>query len=76
MAFAGLKTIIALSFVRPASTRHTTRLSVPLTLFVGPRHRVSPCHSLRRAVEDLLHFPRRSHLCLSACAELAMQPGR
>jgi hypothetical protein len=73
MAAAGLKTIIALSFVcLPLSHAPVTSY---LTLPLGPRHWVPPRHPVRRSIQELPHSSCCAHLCHCSGAELAMRPG-
>ena len=65
---AGLKTIIALSFV----CRVDPSQSCLLTVDAGPCYRLPPCHPLRCSLPQLPYAPRRCDICASAFTELGM----
>ena len=79
---AGLKTIIALSFVRPPIAHFPTTppptIHTPLTHLphLGPRHRLPPRDPLLRSVAQLPPAPRRRHLRGRAAAKLDLRPVR
>jgi hypothetical protein len=69
---AGLKTIIALSFVRshnPPDLKDSI-----LTYHIGPSYRISSCHPLLGAVEELPPPPRSSDLRNRTPSKLALRP--
>lgn len=67
---AGLKTIIALSFVWNSPP---SNLALALTAIPGPRHRLPPCYSLRCTLPQLPHSSRCRYLCTCTTAELDMR---
>jgi hypothetical protein len=44
-----------------------------LTTILGPGDRLSPCHSVLRALQELPHPPRRRNLCHRPVTELDMR---
>lgn len=72
---AGLKTIIALSFVRSPFSSYFLRPSMnrSLTPGLGPCHRFPPRHPLLRAMAQLPSSARRRDLCHCAIAQLDMR---
>jgi len=85
MPTPGLKTIIALSFVRRPLRTHSTRAARallkpreatstnPLSAITGPRNRLPPRHPLLGAMEELPTLTRRRDLRPGARAQLAMR---
>lgn len=66
---AGLKTIIALSFVWLSLPKYVLSRSNPLT---GPRHRLSPSHPFFSAVSQLSTINRRRNLRYCTLTQLDM----
>ena len=71
---AGLKTIIALSFVRPSPVHHLSPTT--LTQLSGPRHRFPPRHPLFSLMAQLSAAARRRNLRLRPSSQLDLQPLR